>query len=105
MIMKISKEELKQLIESVVHEQVHVLGKSKIKVEGRPTTFWVVTKPNAESTIDDICFETDFAGLMNLTRGGLKEEDIHTIYISDNAAWKAKGLAEFLIKNKDLYAI
>ena len=103
MIMKISKEELKQLIESVVKEQIQVPG--KIKVEGRPSTFWIVKKPTLESTVDDICFETDFAGLMNLTRGGLKEEDIHTIYISDNAAWKAKGLAEFLIKNKEFYAI
>ena len=38
--------------------------------------FWVVTMPARRSTIGDICFETDWLGLENQFRGGLKAEDI-----------------------------
>ena len=57
--------------------------------------FWVVTMPARRSMIGDICFETDWLGLENQFRGGLKAENIRAAY--DNEA-EAKEHAGKLIR-------
>lgn len=54
----------------------------------RITRFWIVTKPNVLSTIDDICFETDMIGLEKQFKGGLKAEDIFGTYTEESQAKK-----------------
>lgn len=60
------------------------------------THFWIVTKPNSLSTIDDICFETDMIGLEKQFKGGLKAEDIAGTYIEET---EAREKAVFLISH------
>lgn len=50
------------------------------------TRFWIVTKPNALSTVEDICFETDMIGLEKQFKGGLKAEDIVATYTEKSPA-------------------
>ncbi len=56
--------------------------------------FWVVTMPARRSTIGDICFETDWMGIENQFRGGLKAENIREVYDNEE---KAKEHAEKLL--------
>jgi hypothetical protein len=51
-----------------------------MKLFGVPKQFWVVTKPTAHSTLGDICFETNFSGLMQMARGGFREENVVAIF-------------------------
>lgn len=60
------------------------------------THFWIVTKPNSLSTIDDICFETDMIGLEKQFKGGLKSEDIVGMYTKEK---EAKENAVFLLSH------
>ena len=60
------------------------------------TRFWIVTKPNTLSTIDDICFETDMIGLEKQFKGGLRAEDIVSTYSDEMEAW---GNANLLLAN------
>lgn len=42
--------------------------------------FWIVVRPNMDSELADVCFETDAKGLARQFRGGLQEDDIHAAY-------------------------
>ena len=55
----------------------------------------MVTMPTRHAKAEDICFETDWQGLENQFRGGLKAEDIRAVY--DNKD-EAKEHAEKLIR-------
>ena len=57
--------------------------------------FWVVTMPDQRSTVSDICFETDWVGLDNQFRGGLKANEIRAVYDNEN---EAKEHAAMLIR-------
>jgi len=48
--------------------------------------FWIVTMPTRRSTVGDICFETDWLGLENQFRGGLKADDIRAVYENEDEA-------------------
>lgn len=60
--------------------------------------FWVVTLPKPESVMDDILFETDIKGLALQFRGGLREEEIHAMFMEREPASKeaAKVFAAFM---------
>ena len=61
--------------------------------KGIPKTFWIVIYPSPNSSMKDICFDADVAGLMRQTRGGLSEEDIVGVYaFRDDAIEKASRL-------------
>ena len=53
------------------------------------TNFWVVTKPTRLSVMEDICFESNFAGMELQYAGGLKYEDIYGIYDTEIEAVKS----------------
>ena len=57
--------------------------------------FWIVTKPTAVSTMQDICFQSDIHGLQLQFLGGLKSENIHGIYTKEA---EAKQEAEKLLQ-------
>ena len=57
--------------------------------------FWILTMPTARSAVGDICFETDWLGLENQFRGGLKAEEIRAVYDNED---EAKEHAEKLIR-------
>jgi len=65
------------------------------------TRFWIVTKPNALSTIDDICFETDVIALEKQFKGGLRAEDIVSIYSNQIDAWGEAKLLLSSLKHAD----
>ena len=43
-------------------------------------SFYIVTKPTHNSTLEDICFMTNASGLILQGRGGLEPEDIYGMY-------------------------
>ena len=55
-------------------------------VGGMPQTFWVVTKPTANSELGDICFECDFKRFALQVRGGLDVDDISAIFADEQLA-------------------
>lgn len=48
--------------------------------------FWVVTNPTKDSTLADICFESDAHALELQFKGGLNSADVCGFYISESAA-------------------
>jgi hypothetical protein len=48
--------------------------------------FWVVTLPNEDSELGDICFPSDIEGLANLIRCGLQASRIIGLYASEEDA-------------------
>jgi hypothetical protein len=57
---------------------------------------WVVTKPNKNSTLEDICFQTDLTeGLCNQYKGGLDPKDIVGFWDDES---QAKEKARFLLQ-------
>jgi len=58
------------------------------------TPFWVVTYPGRLSTIEDICFRTDLAGLRRQFLGGLTAEEINGLYLTED---EARKVAESLL--------
>jgi len=59
----------------------------------RIETFYVVTYPTKQSTLADICFDTDKTGLMRQFLGGLSADSIEGIYTDQKEAeWKATSL-------------
>ena len=60
---------------------------------GFPKTFWVVTRPSADSELEDILFESDMARMEYQYKGGLKASEIYGVYGKESEATKAaKGL-------------
>ena len=53
--------------------------------------FWIVTIPTRRSTIGDICFETDWQGIENQFRGGLKADEIRAVYDNEGEAKEHAG--------------
>jgi hypothetical protein len=51
-----------------------------------PGKFWVVTLPDKNSVLVDICFETDMPGLRNQFYGGLTAQQIYDIYFDEYTA-------------------
>ena len=49
-------------------------------------TFWVVTIPTKESTLEDICFSVDLGSIALQFLGGLKISDIMAIFKKENQA-------------------
>ena len=59
---------------------------------GPNDTFWVVTDPTADSTLDDILFETTLAGLERQFKGGLTMDTNPTIFTDrDEAKREGRG--------------
>lgn len=57
---------------------------------------WIVTKPTKNSTLDDICFQTDLKeGLCRQYKGGLDPKDIVGFWDDES---QAKNEAEYLIR-------
>jgi hypothetical protein len=74
-----------------------------MKVQGLPETFWVVTRPNRASDLDDICFNCTYKQLMLQSRGGLHEHDIVGIYADEAEATKMaeKLLGRNIVRTSD----
>jgi len=53
--------------------------------------FWIVTMPARRLTIGDICFETEWQGLENQFRGGLKASEIRAVYDNEEEAKEHAG--------------
>lgn len=60
-------------------------------------TFWVVTKPTPSSTLADIAFETDPAGLARQFAGGLRPEEVHALYAGPRAEREAHTAGQWLL--------
>lgn len=54
--------------------------------EHKMSRFWIVTTPSTRSTLADICFETDIAGLDRQLRGGLDVGKIEGMYAYEDEA-------------------
>ena len=67
-----------------------VVTAERIQKEIDPPSFWVVTNPTKDSTLNDVVFKTDLRGMMLQVGGGLRERDIAGIYKNENTA-KIKG--------------
>ena len=50
------------------------------------TSFYIVTKPKHNSTLDDICFMTNAGGLILQGRGGLEPDEIFGMYTEKDEA-------------------
>ena len=75
-------------------------GKGQFKFKGADEIgqFWVVTKPNADSTLGDFLFQADIFDLALQLRGGLKGSEIIGIYKNDIKAHKVARQAYNKIK-------
>jgi len=62
----------------------------RIQVDADMPSFWVVTNPSKDSTLNDIVFESNVKGMMLQVGGGLRERDIASIYKNERSA-KLKG--------------
>lgn len=51
--------------------------------------FWVITRPTGDSTLADICFETDANGLILQAKGGLERGDIVATFTEKREAESA----------------
>jgi hypothetical protein len=76
---------------------------------GPNDTFWVVTDPGPEATLDDILFETTLAGFDRQLKGGLTMADEPTIFTDRDEAeadarWRlmARRLHEELKRRPEL---
>jgi hypothetical protein len=58
--------------------------------------FWVVMKPDHDSTIGDILFDTTVYGFIIQHQGGLKQDEIYGLYTDSG---KARAKAESLLSN------
>lgn len=67
-------------------------------VRGMPERFWVVTTPTNLSVIEDICFDTDFPGLVRQGIGGLRPGEIEGVFAS---AGPARRFALTLLDERD----
>ena len=56
-----------------------------MKIDAK-TTFWCVTDPGPQSTLWDICFETNLDGLRLQFAGGLTMDQQPTLYTSQEEA-------------------
>ena len=75
------------------------------------TSFWIVTKPKHNSTLEDICFMTNAGGLILQGRGGLEPDEIYGMYTDKDEAETAAtalllmqasfALAQERIRNTD----
>jgi hypothetical protein len=55
--------------------------------------FWLVTKPTANSTLDDILCRTTPRGFALQVRGGLMPNEVHSIWTDySQAVWCAESL-------------
>ncbi len=70
-------------------------------IESDVPTFFVVTKPTPDSTVNDIVFEVDPVSFANQVRGGLKEQDIALLTTNEG---KAMRLANKLLGKETLDA-
>lgn len=61
-------------------------NQQRVSFQGFPQTFWVVTKPQASSTEEDICFETNILELMVMVKGGLSSTDVCGVYVDERTA-------------------
>ncbi len=61
----------------------------EMQIVGMPGTFWVVTKPTANSELGDCCFESTFRKFALQARGGLDVEEIVGIYVDEQVATAA----------------
>lgn len=66
----------------------------------RITSFWVVTKPNQQSTLPDILFEADPARLRLQFLGGLDPGDIAGVFTEHG---EAEALAQWLLGNIEVW--
>jgi len=65
-----------------------------MKIHGMPEQFWVVTRPTADSTVEDIRFACTFERLLLQGRGGLHENEIVGIFADED---QARGEAMLLL--------
>lgn len=57
------------------------------------SSFWVVTKPTKNSELGDICFHCTPQEFARQIKGGLQEDEIHSVYDNRSSAEeKAKWL-------------
>ena len=75
-----------------------------MKTHGMPEPFWIVLKPVARSTLEDICFPCTFPRLMNQVRGGLHEDEIVGIYADETEARQAAArlLGKYPVRPQDI---
>ncbi|GEM_PF-4722106 len=63
----------------------------------RESRFWVVTRPTTLSGREDICFQTDFGGLILNLKGGLDPADIVAVSTDES---EARCLADQLLRER-----
>jgi hypothetical protein len=63
-------------------------------------SFWVVTRPNEKSTMEDIMFESNVLHFANQIRGGLYEEEVIGLYKDESKAVKTANQLITAIQNK-----
>ena len=60
-------------------------------------SFYIVTKPTSNSTLEDICFMSNAGGLLIQGKGGLDHNDIYGMYTE---RVEAEAVAKFLLSMK-----
>jgi len=63
----------------------------------REHRFWIVTRPTPRSLRSDVCFQTDFAGLVLQFKGGLDPADVVGVSTEEG---EAEALAERLLRER-----
>ena len=66
------------------------------------TSFYIVTKPNRNSTLEDICFMTYAGGLILQGRGGLEPDEIYGMYLDKT---EAENAATALLLMRESFAL
>ncbi len=102
---KMSKKELEK-VASTKHKGLPKHVNESIEEAQQPEmvdevgSFWVVTRPNEGSTMEDIVFESNVLHFANQVRGGLYEEEVIGIYKEESKAVKTADQLIAAIQNK-----
>lgn len=104
--MSTTAKELRKAIRDIIKEEISRTTTGRYSTQGAGIesdvpTFFVVTKPTPDSTINDIVFEVDPVSFANQVRGGLKEQDIALLTTNEG---KAMRLANKLLGKETLDA-
>lgn len=104
--MSTTVKELRKAIREIIKEEISRMTTGRYSTQGAGIesdvpTFFVVTKPTPDSTVNDIVFEVDPVSFANQIRGGLKEQDIALLTTNEG---KAMRLANKLLGKETLDA-
>lgn len=91
--MSTTVKELRKAIREIIKEEISRMTTGRYSTQGAGIesdvpTFFVVTKPTPDSTVNDIVFEVDPVSFANQIRGGLKEQDIALLTTNEGKAMR-----------------